>query len=900
MASVARAWSQTVADIVAGLGVDLGAGLSESAARQRLRQDGPNRLPDQPAPSLLAQVLEQARQPLVLLLLAAAAVSFAAGEGIDAAVIAAIVVLNTAIGVTQQRRAEGALAALQALAGPVSVALRDGQWQAVPAETLVRGDVIRLEAGDRVPADCRLVSVVGFRVDEAPLTGESEPVDKLTDVLPDNELPLADRDNLAFMGTTAVAGRARGIVIATGMDTEVGRIAGLLRETTKAPTPLERQLGQLGRSLGLLALILVAGVFAAGLLRGLSLVPMFLLSVSLAVAVVPEGLPTIVIMVLALGVQRMAKRNAIIRRLPAVETLGAASVVCSDKTGTLTQNAMAVRTASAAGAVHTVQGDGYEPLGEVLTPPDQAGVYRRVLAVLAAGGVLASDAELRREGGQTLAIGDPTEAALLAFASRAGADIGELRRRWERVHEVPFTSERKLMSTICTMGGSVRSFTKGAPDLVMDRCTAWLGPTGERESFSASARAVMAANQRDFAGQGLRVLAVAYRDWQNEDWRREDIEQGLTLAGLIAMADPPRPEVPSAVAEAQRAGIRVVMITGDHRDTALAIADQVGILRGDGQTVSERVLSGPELEGLSREELIARAGELAIYARVSPEHKLRIVDALQSQGDIVAMTGDGVNDAPALKRSDIGVAMGITGTDVAKGAADMVLADDNFATIVAAVREGRTIFANIRKAVFYLLSCNAGELAAVLGAILAGLGSPLSALQILWLNLVTDGPPALGLGLEPPEPNVMLQPPRPIGARVLDARTTVAVVWQGLAIGGIALALFAWALAAGRDEVTARTMAFLSVSLTQLIQAMNARSLDQSLFVLGLGRNRTLLVAIALSALLTLAIVALPPLRAVFGTVPLSSPDWVRVVAASLLIFPLVEAVKAARRRRPA
>lgn len=887
-----------VDEVAQRLQTDPNLGLSPAEAQARLEQHGPNQLQTAGGRSLLSLWAEQIRQPLVLILLGACAISAALGEWMDVIVILLIVLLNAALGATQEGQAERALAALKKLSSPQAKVVRAGHVQTVPAASLVPGDLVWLEAGDHVPADCRLVEAANLRIDEAALTGESVPVEKRA--CPPGSLGagLGDLHNLAFSGTVVRYGRGRALVFATGMETVIGRIAGVLQQTPSEPTPLQRRMAEVGKTLGLLAGVLVAVVFATGLWRGIPAGEMFMAAISLAVAAIPEGLPAVVTVVLALGVQQMAARKAIVRRLAAVETLGTATAIASDKTGTLTQNEMTVTRVFAGYQWHQVTGQGYRPEGQVHPGTEAA------QAVLAAA-ALASDARLDRdENGAWRVTGDPTEGALVVAAAKAGWPVEKLAAAFPRVAEIPFDSERKRMTTFHRASGGappspalwpvapggVIAFTKGAPDLLLPLCVqdaSGAPMTEDRRARLLEANAAM-------AGEALRVLAVAYRLWEEppgESTRPEEAEAGLTFLGFVGMLDPARPEVPAAVESARRAGIRPLMITGDYRDTAVAIGRQVGIWH-EGATV----LTGAEIDRLDQEQLTAAARTTAIYARVSPEHKLRIVRALQACGHVVAVTGDGVNDAPALKGADIGVAMGITGTDVAKEAADMVLADDNFATIVAAVQEGRAIYANIRKSIQYLLSCNIGEIAAVFSALAAGLQLPLTAIQILWVNLVTDGLPALALGMEKPEKGIMDQPPRKPKESVFAGGLGVAIAWQGLLIGAATLAAFAWALRAGKGATEAGTIAFATLAFSQLVHSLNARSLRLSVFQLGPASNRPLLLGLAASALLQLAVLLIPALQPWFGVVPLDVADWVAVALASLSPLLVGEGVKLSHR----
>ncbi|MDK2931845.1 MAG: P-type Ca2+ transporter type [Bacillota bacterium] len=1100
--------SMTVADVAAVLGTDLAKGLSSGDAKARLERFGPNELREKPGPSVLEMFLAQFKEPLVLVLIVAAAISAALREVTEGIVIMAIVVLNAVLGVTQESRAEKALAALKKLAAPSARVRRDGATVTVPARELVPGDVVLIEAGDHIPADMRVVEAVTLKVEEAALTGESVPVEKAADITLPEEAPIGDRTNMLHMATICVYGRGRAVVVATGMNTQVGRIAGLMETSAEKRTPLQERLEELGKWLGGAALGLCAIMFVAGLLRGIPAFEMFLTAVSLAVAAIPEGLPAIVTVVLAIGVQRMARHRAIVRKLPAVETLGSATAICSDKTGTLTENQMTVVRAYVDGRLLKVTGQGYSPEGEfrmastladgelaacaptataasagaalapdtgAITPAimnavadmgsgqggdlirsaasrtgvgpemsaagegttssgvaidladgiavDLADPHLRMLARIAS---LCNNSELRQnpDTGEWYVTGDPTEGALVVAARKAGFGPEEAEKA-PRVGEIPFDSVRKRMTTVnrfpwpvpapyphapegpegtkthaggtgtggpgpggaapglaaaegspCGADSTCVALVKGAPDSVLGRC-AFVFERGEVRPLDDEAKArIMSTNSR-MAADALRVLAFAFRTLPSLPPRLDpdDIERDLVFVGLMGMMDPPRAEVPAAVRTCREAGIVPIMITGDHKDTAIAVAKAIGLGPGAGAGAGAgagsgagtgagagagvaagtgagpdvgatvgysssgassgaspgaaaawivgpstagsapaaadaaspavigfpEALSGSELDAMSDEELDAAVRRVSIYARVSPEHKVRIVEALQRQGHVAAMTGDGVNDAPALKRADIGCAMGITGTDVAKEAADMVLADDKFATIVEAVRQGRTIFDNIRRSIAYLISCNIGEIVAIFTAIVSGSFRPLTPIQILWVNLVTDSLPALALGVEPPDPGVMRRPPRKRSESVFGAGGVVRIGLYGAFIGGITLLAF-WLgvredIGTGRDPVlAARTMAFATMSLSQLFHAFNLRSTLHSLFRLGPLTNRYLVGAWMASAALQLAVLMVPAMRPVFDTVALTASEWATVwgLSASTIVFG--EIVKAVSR----
>ncbi|MGE5508866.1 MAG: cation-translocating P-type ATPase [Chitinophagales bacterium] len=895
----AAPWHTLVEEQVsAELASSVTTGLTSDEAVKRAAEYGPNELPEAPPRSLWSRVLDQFRDVLVLILLAAAVISCLLGEVADAVVILLVVGLNATLGLVQEAKAEKSLAALKRLSQPSATVVRDGHVCTLPAAALVPGDLVVLEAGNFVPADLRLVEAVNLRVDEAALTGESLPVEKQTAPVADPRAPLGDRVNLAFRGTAVAYGRGRGVVVGTGRHTELGRIAGLLAAQEIEATPLQKRLAGLGQTLALAALALVTAVFLAGLWRGEQPLEMFMTAVSLAVAVVPEGLPAVVTIVLALGVRRMSRQRAIVRRLPAVETLGSATVICSDKTGTLTQNQMTVVRACAGGVEVEVTGTGYDPQRGFRwgDPTSPAGAAPPELDLLIEGLALCSDAGLERHGDTWSAVGDPTEVALVALAEKAGRPKARLASDFPRLSELPFDSGRKRMTTVHRLPGGASApaavqsllphlagryiaFTKGGFDVLLPLCTRYR-EDGRNLPLDEARRAALQELNDQLAREALRVLALAYRTYEEQPAEGE-LERDLTFIGLVGMIDPPRPEAAEAVREAQAAGIRTIMITGDHKATATAIAEQLGIKRP-----GDLALSGAELEEMSDAELAEAAERTAVFARVSPEHKLRIVEALRAKGHVVAMTGDGVNDAPALKRADLGAAMGITGTDVAKEAADLVITDDNFATVVSAVREGRTIYANILKAIRYLLSCNTGELAVILVAILAGLGRPLTALQILWTNLVTDSLPALALGMEPPEPGVMNRPPRPAEEGVFAQGLGWLILLEGVVIGALSLAGFVLTERATGSHETAGTVAFLTLSLSQLVQAFNTRTRHASIFRLGFFSNRPLVLGTLVSAGLLFLVALVPPLMRIFDVSPLTTGQWTLVAVLSLL--PLV------------
>lgn len=890
-----RNWFALAEDqVIAAVESNLEHGLSSDEVAKRLEKYGPNALKEAPPRSLLAMFLDQIKETLVLILIVAAIVSGFLGEWADTVVILIIVVLNSVLGVIQENKAEQALKALKAMTKAHVKVLRDGKVTQIEVDGLVPGDVFMLEAGDSVPADARLVEVASLRVNEAALTGESVPVEKDLKVIGEDDPPIGDRKNMVFMGTIVTGGRGKAVVVGTGMDTELGRIAQMLQETPPDPTPLQRQLASLGKTLGIAAGIIVAVVFITGLLRGEDVLGMFLTAVALAVAAIPEGLPSVVTIVLALGVTRMSERNAVIRRLPAVETLGVATYICSDKTGTLTKNEMTVTRIYVDQQFFEISGTGYTPEGEFITEDGQKvnPMQQKVPELMLLGGLLNSDARLEQTEKGHQIIGDPTEGALIVAGAKAGLTKEEAEAKYRRLKEIPFDSERKMMTTFHKMHDTVVSFTKGAPDVLLSRCTKVILDEGVIPLTEELIQNYLQVNSR-LASQGQRVLALAYREWPElpDNPTTDTAEQDLTFVGFYAIQDPPRPEVKDAVEVSRKAGIKTVMITGDHQETALAIAKTLTIYRE-----GDQVLTGSQLEQMSDEELKKHVLKTTVYARVSPEHKLRIVAALKEHNQVVAMTGDGVNDAPALRRADIGAAMGITGTEVAKEAAAMVLLDDNFATIVNAVREGRTIYNNIRKSIEFLLSCNTGEIVTIFTAILFGLGSPLTPIQILWMNLVTDSLPALALGVEPPEQGVMEKPPRDPKAGVFSGGVGLDIVIQGAVIGILALLAFWLGLNRGRALEEAHTMAFLTISFSQLVHAFNARNFEESLFSIGIGTNRALVGAFFASAALQLIVIFVPFLRNLFETAVLRLSDWLLVIGLSLVPLLVVEVQKALKR----
>ncbi|MCU0877591.1 MAG: cation-translocating P-type ATPase [Pirellulaceae bacterium] len=879
------------AEVAALLKTDQDIGLGDEEAHIRRAALGDNALAEQPPNTIWTQLWGQCHEVVVWLLLAAAILAAFLGEWVDTAAILAIVVLNAALGVLQQRKAERALAALQKHSAPTAKVVRGGRLRTVAARELVPGDRIELEAGDHIPADARLLSGFGLQALEAPLTGESTPVAKEPAVVLPADTPLGDRRNMVFQGAVIATGKAAALVVSTGMQTELGRIAGLLSNQTSQPTPLQQRLKLLGQGLAIVCLVLVAFIFALQLARGGHWLETLHLAVSLAVAAIPEGLPAAVTITLAVGLERLVRRNAIIRKLASVETLGSVTVICSDKTGTLTKNEMTVREVFTMDGHFRVTGAGYGARGEFLPLDSESPVssgdcpgLHRVVEVAAwcnhAAVVPLTDSS---DGWQ--AIGDPTEAALVVLARKGGIESDS---RGELLYEIPFDSDRKAMSILVRPAGLPPMLcTKGAPEVVLAKCEWFLGREGIMP-LAASDRERIVELTRDMASRALRVLALAYRP-DVDPHEGPDAERDLVFAGLVGMIDPPREEVRAAVADCRTAGIEPKMITGDHPSTALAIARELGIA-GEQQAA----ITGQALDALDDAQLSERLASIAVFARVTAEHKLRIVRLLKGQGHIVAMTGDGVNDAPAVKSADIGIAMGITGTDVTKQASNLVLADDNFATIVKAVAEGRGIFDNIQKFIHYLLAGNAGKILFMFAAALLGWPNPLLALQLLWLNLVTDGLPALGLGVESPERGVMRRPPRNPQAPLLGWWNGLVIACHG-ALSAAAALLGFYLVYAGHPErlEEARVVAFCILAFAQLGFSLSCRSRTMTLWELGLGTNRPLLAAVAASLALQLAIVGIPWLHPVFGIEAYPAAwEWLLIAALSTVPLAAVEAMK--------
>lgn len=855
-------------------------GLGSAEAERRLTEHGPNELRRAEEVSPWTLLAAQFRNVLVVILLVATGLSAFLGHAVEAVAIAVIVLFAVVLGFVQEYRAERAMAALRQMAAPTATVIREGARAEIPARDLVPGDVVLLETGDRVPADARLIEASNLKVEESALTGESVPSEKQVEPLVDPDAGLADRRNMVYAGTAVAYGRGRAVVVATGMGTEFGRIAEMLQTVETARTPLQQNLDRVGRTLARIGVVLVLVIVGLGLARGQPFLEMLVFGIALAVAVVPEALPAVVTISLALGVKRMIRRNVLVRRLPAVETLGSTSVICSDKTGTMTRDEMTVREIFADRQSWEVSGAGYEPRGEFSRGGSPA-APSQVLRELLQAALLASDAELvQDEGGQWSVRGDPTEGALVVAAAKAGLRREELDARFPRTDEIPFSSEAKRMTTLHAAPEGTVAYAKGAPEVILDACTLQRTEAGEVPLGPEDRTAILEAARR-MAGEAMRVLAVASK----QGVARETAEREMSFLGLVGMIDPPRPEAAAAIDTCAQAGIRVVMITGDHPLTAQAVARELGLLRAG------RALTGAELDRLTDEELEREVEEVEVCARVSPAHKLRVVTALQNRGHITAMTGDGVNDAPTLKKADIGVAMGITGTDVTKEAAAMTLLDDNFASIVAAVEEGRAIFSNIKKYLMYLLSSNIGEIGLIAGTSLAGLPLPLTAVQILYVNLATDGLPALALAVDPPEPDLMRRPPRDARTGIITRPVVFLLVAGGLWSAAVNVGVFAWALRSGRSLAEAMTMTFTSLVLIQFFKAYNFRSDRRSVLERPFA-NRWLNLAIAWECLLLALIVYLPALHAPFGTYALPLADWLVILPAAFSIVPALEAGK--------
>ncbi len=872
-----------VDEVFAELGVNAD-GLTSTEALRRLDLYGPNELPAAETASPWSILLDQFKNVLIIILLIATAVSGLLGHVVESIAITVIVVFAIVLGFIQEYRAERAIEALRKMSAPTSRVLRDGQEVEIPSEEVVPGETMLLGAGDKISADARVVEAHNLRLDESLLTGESVPVDKNSSPLVD-ELAIADRANMTYSGTTVTYGRGRIVAVATGLNTEFGKITGMLESVEARRTPLQQNLDRVGRILGIVAIAIVAVIVLVGLGRGAGFLDMFIFGVALAVAVVPEALPAVVTISLAIGVQRMIKRNALIRHLPAVETLGSTSVICSDKTGTLTRNEMTARKIVLWDRIIDVSGSGYEPKG-AFEANGRVAELDHVVNELLRGAALASDADLAEIDGRWEMRGDPTEGALVVAAAKAGLRKRDLEAQFPRLDEIPFSSERKRMTTLHQTDRGVVAYAKGAPEVILESCSRILTQDGELP-LDETALTRIRASAEALTQSALRVLAVACKI----DTELEDAETDMVFLGLLGIMDPPRTEARSAIQVCEQAGIKPVMITGDHPETARAVAADLGLLKVG------NAVTGADIDAMSRAELKRRVGDIAVYARVSPEHKLRVVEAWQDLGHIVAMTGDGVNDAPALKKADIGVAMGIAGTDVSKEAADMTLTDDNFASIVGAVEEGRIIYGNIKKYLMYLLSSNIGEMGLIAAATVAGLPLPLTAVQILYVNLATDGLPALALAVDPPEPDQMQRPPRD-PRRGIFTPQVVGLMFVGGAWSMIVnLWLFSWVLGSGRGLESAMAMTFVSLAMIQFFKAYSFRSGRTSVFHRPFA-NKWLNLAICWEVLLLALIVYWPILQTPFGTFDFHITDWMIVGGLAFTVVPVLEVAKWLFRRR--
>ncbi len=873
-------------------------GLDENEVQKRLKDYGKNELKEESKKPFIKKLADQFLDPMILILIAAAIVSIINGERLDSIIIIAIVVVNALLSLYQEGKAEEALASLKKMSSPTAKVIRAGKKVEVDSASLVPGDVVILDTGDIVPADLRLIKSSNLKIDEASLTGESVSEEKHAYEVYKDDLTLGDRKNMAYSSTIVSYGRGEGLVVSTGEQTEIGKIAGGLKGLEDEMTPLQKKLAGLSKLLGILVLVVCGLVLAVGLAFKHEFTVMFMTAISLAVAAIPEGLPAIVTIVLSLGMKKMAGKNAIVKKLLAVETLGTTTVICSDKTGTLTQNEMTVKKVLVSDKIFDLEGSGYDPKGKILLSDEEveAKEYEDLL-LLGQIGSLANDAELTSDDGTWNIIGDPTEGALLTFAEKLGIDQKELRTRVNREKEIPFDSERKMMTTFHDdfEAGKVYGFTKGAPDLVLERCDRIL-IDGKVEELTADKRKEILKTNEDFAKEALRVLAFSFKDHENipEEPNSAEHEREMIFTGMVGMIDPARPEAKIAIKECKEAGIIPVMITGDHKITALAIAKELGIAEEESQAIT-----GKELDAYSKEELRELVKTKRVFSRVSPENKVQIVNAFKENGHIVAMTGDGVNDAPAIKKADIGIAMGITGTDVAKNTAELILMDDNFATIVHAVEEGRIIYSNIKKFVAYLLSCNIAEVLIVLIAILINVPVPLEPIQLLWLNLVTDSFPALALGVEPGDPDIMKEKPRDPREAIMDKKISITVAVQSIAITCATLFVYLWGLKtysdSGEGLQMARTIAFSTLIIAELLRSFSARSVGHTIFKLGFFSNKTLIKGVGLSFILLLLVMYVPFFEKIFDLVDLGSKNTIIVIVASLVPLLLGEVQKLIR-----
>jgi Ca2+-transporting ATPase len=868
------------------------SGLTNKEVLACQEQYGSNELKGKEGVSPLVLFISQFTNSLIIILIIAGIISAIIGEGVEAIAIIVIVILAGILGFLQEYQAEKAIESLRKMAAPYATVLRDGIESSMPARDLVPGDIIRLRTGDKVPADARLIEVMNLKVDEAPLTGESESVEKVIFPLSqEGEVSLGDRLNMLYMGTAVVYGRGKAVITSTGMATEFGKIAGLLQTTESRRTPLQVDLDKVGRVLGIFSIVLAAVISIFGVFRGYAIIEMFIWGVALAVAVIPEALPAVVTISLALGVRRMVKRRALIRKLPAVETLGATTIICSDKTGTLTKDEMTVRKIFANGKLIDVLGAGYVPEGSFLLNGSSFDPRQdRDISNLFYAGILCSDTILQQQGNEWNVLGDPTEGGIIVAAAKAGIIREEIVKLFPRINEIPFSSQRKRMTTIHQFNEGLHAFSKGAPEVILGTCSA-IYDDGKRRSITDDERKQIIETAHNLGKDALRVLALAEKPFAPGDKVDESVEHDMVFLGLVGMIDPPRPEAKEAIKLCEQSGIKPVMITGDHKVTAVAVAQELGLLKDGG------VITGVELEHLSDEELDKRVETINVYARISPEHKMRIVTAFMNRGHVVAMTGDGVNDAPSLKKADIGVAMGITGTDVSKEASDMILTDDNFASIVSAVEEGRSIFENIRKYLIFLLSGNMATVFAMICALVCMFPLPLAAVQILFINFIMDGIIAIALSVEPPEPGIMRKKPRDVKEGILNARVIWSISSIGIWIALVTVCVFVWELSNGYSTEHAVTVFFLTLILSRLFNGINCRSMEDSIVKLGFLTNKPLIYATFFALSLTAIIIYLPSLQEPFKTVFLSSREVVVSLLSSSTVLIMAEIQKFIRRK---
>ncbi len=886
-------YKQDIESIVKILNTSLDQGLNKEEVEKRLKKYGYNQLKGEEKETLFTKILRQFSDFLVIILIIASIISFFVGEIVDSIVIIAIVIANGILGIVQEGKAEKSLEALKNMASPNGKAIRNGQIIEIPANTLVPGDIVMLETGDIVPADLRLIDTFNLKIDESSLTGESVPIEKKGFIVFSEDIPLGDRKNMAYTSTIVTYGRGKGIVVETGENAEIGKIATIIQTYEEEATPLQIKLNQLGKYLGISCLIISILIFLIGSFQGRNILNMFMIAVSLAVAAIPEGLPAIVTIVLALGMNNMVKRNAIVKKLLAVETLGSTTVICSDKTGTLTQNEMTVTKVYIENTIVDVTGKGYDPHGTFLVDGKEINLNKnKGLNLLLKKGALCNDAILNYSKEGYSIVGDPTEGSLLSLAAKGGFSKKELENSYPRISEIPFDSDRKLMTTFHKnfLKGKVVAFTKGAPDVILDKSNK-IYFNGQEFDFNDEIKKKVLDVNKKFSQEALRVLAFAYKTYDSlpKEISHKSVEKDLVFLGLVGMIDPPREEAKDSIKLCHNAGIKTIMITGDHKETAFAIAKELKIAKKP-----KEILTGQDLNNLSNEELKEKVKTTSVYARVSPEHKVRIVDALKENGEIVAMTGDGVNDSPALKKADIGVSMGITGTDVAKNTAEVILTDDNFTSIVAAVEEGRIIYSNIKKFVFFLLSCNIGEILIVFLSILFNIDVPFLPIQLLWLNLITDSFPALALGIEKGEENIMNIPPRDPEEPILDKNITIAILIQSTTLTLSVLLAFKWGLNNYGIEniMKGRTIAFVTIVMAELFRAYSSRSLKDSIFKLGIFSNKYLVSATLFSFILLLLVVYVPILQPIFKTFSLTFKDWSIILSYSILPLLISELYK--------